>query len=154
MSKQLLAAIAATATLVAVPAAQAQDTGNLMVRARAVNLDSANKDGTGVGLSINNKVLPEVDFTYFFSPNLAAELSQGEGQVDGDRGFADATFTRGNSDDFGGVPRLGKGNDAFGDVTAQLNFESIALFVGHGAEFDGNTGHPVNAAHSLGGLLT
>ena len=49
---------------------------------------------------------------------------------------------------------MGKGNDAFGDVTAQLNFESIALFVGHGAEFDGNTGHPVNAAHSLGGLLT
>jgi outer membrane protein len=39
-----------------------------------VHLDSANKDGTGLGLSINNKWLPEVDISYFFSPNLAAEL--------------------------------------------------------------------------------
>ncbi|OGB74091.1 MAG: hypothetical protein A3G82_15790, partial [Burkholderiales bacterium RIFCSPLOWO2_12_FULL_67_210] len=45
-----------------------------LVRARAVHLDSANKDTTGLGLEINNKWLPEVDFTYFLSPNLAAEL--------------------------------------------------------------------------------
>jgi len=44
------------------------------VRVRAVHLDSANKDSTGLDLSINNKVIPEVDFTYFFSPALAAEL--------------------------------------------------------------------------------
>ena len=77
MKKQLIAAaIAAITTVAALPAAQAQDTGNLIVRARAVNLDSANKDNTvlPVILTINNKVLPEVDFTYFFTPNLAAEL--------------------------------------------------------------------------------
>jgi outer membrane protein len=54
--------------------AAGNDTGPWLVRARAVHLDSANKDNTGLGLTIDNKVLPEVDFTYFFTPNLAAEL--------------------------------------------------------------------------------
>ena len=45
-----------------------------MVRARAVHLDSANKDGTSLGLSINDKTMPEVDVTYFFNKNIAAEL--------------------------------------------------------------------------------
>jgi outer membrane protein len=53
--------------------AQAQNSPWL-VRVRAVNLDSSNKDSTGLGLSINNKVIPEVDISYFFTPNLAAEL--------------------------------------------------------------------------------
>lgn len=55
-------------------AVQAQDSGNWLVRARALYLDSANKDSTGFGLRINNKTFPEVDISYFFSPNLAAEL--------------------------------------------------------------------------------
>jgi outer membrane protein len=54
-------------------AAQAQQ-GPWLVRARVVNLDSANKDSTGLGLSVNNKVIPEVDVSYFFTPQLAAEL--------------------------------------------------------------------------------
>ncbi|MFG6458239.1 OmpW/AlkL family protein [Roseateles sp. BYS96W] len=66
-----LAAIAAVAF--ALQPAQA-DEGPLMVRVRALHLDSANKDSTGLGLSINNKTFPEVDFSYFFSPNIAAEL--------------------------------------------------------------------------------
>ena len=46
-----------------------------MVRARAVQLDMANENGTPVaGLGVNNKTIPEVDISYFFSPNLAAEL--------------------------------------------------------------------------------
>lgn len=45
-----------------------------MLRARAVHLDSANKDSTGLGLGINDKWLPEVDVSYFFTPNIAAEL--------------------------------------------------------------------------------
>jgi len=52
----------------------AQDSGNWLVRARALNLDSANKDNTGLDLSVNNKVFPEVDISYFLSPNLALEL--------------------------------------------------------------------------------
>ena len=66
----------ATALLLAGGNAFAQDfkAGDLLVRARAVHLDSSNKDSTGLGLTINNKTLPEVDFTHFFTPNLAAEL--------------------------------------------------------------------------------
>lgn len=64
----------AAALAAAVPVAHAQDSGSFIVRARAVHLDSANKDSTGLGLTINNKTLPEVDITYFLTPNLAAEL--------------------------------------------------------------------------------
>ncbi|WP_088282475.1 OmpW family protein [Ideonella sp. A 288] len=67
----LIALAAAAAFPVAV---QAQDTGNFLVRARATNLDSANKDSTPLGLTINDKTFLEVDFSYFFSPNFAAEL--------------------------------------------------------------------------------
>lgn len=71
MKKQLIA-LAATAALAAPMLAQAQDTGSWIVRARALHLDSANK---GIaGLSVNNKTFPEVDISYFFTPNLAAEL--------------------------------------------------------------------------------
>ena len=76
MSKTWIVPIAiAAAMAAAAPAADAQaEKGNFIVRARAVHLDSANKDSTGLGLTINNKTLPEVDISYFFSPNLAAEL--------------------------------------------------------------------------------
>lgn len=53
--------------------AQAQATP-WMVRVHALNLDSANKDGTPLDLTVNNKVFPEVDVSYFFTPNIAAEL--------------------------------------------------------------------------------
>jgi outer membrane protein len=48
--------------------------GPWLVRARAVHLNAANGDTTGLGLSINDKTLPEVDVSYFFTPNIAAEL--------------------------------------------------------------------------------
>ena len=54
--------------------AQGFQAGDVLVRARAVNLDSANKDSTGLDLSVNDKTIPEVDVSYFFSPNIAAEL--------------------------------------------------------------------------------
>jgi outer membrane protein len=72
-SRWIASAVAAAAVFATLPAA-AQDTGNWIVRARALYLDSANKDNTGLDLSVNNKTFPEVDITYFFSPNLAAEL--------------------------------------------------------------------------------
>lgn len=67
-----LAALAAT-TLTSMPV-MAQDTGSMIVRGRAVYLDAANKDSTGLDLSVNNKTIPEVDITYFLNPNLALEL--------------------------------------------------------------------------------
>jgi len=74
ITTKTLIALAAAGTLAAALPAQAQDTGNWIVRARAVQLNSANKDSTGLSLTINDKTLPEVDISYFFSPNLAAEL--------------------------------------------------------------------------------
>ena len=79
MKKQLIAA-AILSTLVSGAAFAQQTTeGPWMVRARAVHLDSANGGSTNVGgsdlgLSINNKWIPEVDVSYFFSPNVAVEL--------------------------------------------------------------------------------
>ena len=64
----------AAASLVSTQAfAQAKE-GPWMVRVRAVSLSSANTDTTGLSLSVNDIVLPEVDISYFFSANLAAEL--------------------------------------------------------------------------------
>lgn len=74
MSKRWMALLAAATLVPAVQAQAAADAGDWIVRGRVVALDSANKDSTGLGLSINNKLIPEVDITYFFSPNLAAEL--------------------------------------------------------------------------------
>lgn len=71
--KWILAAVAA-ACLPLGAQAQADDKGNWIVRGRALYLDSANKDNTGLDLSVNNKTFPEVDITYFLSPNLALEL--------------------------------------------------------------------------------
>lgn len=73
MKKTLLAIAALTALTSGAAMAQQQD-GNWMVRVRAVHIDSANKDSTGLGLSINNKTIPEFDISYFFTPNFAAEL--------------------------------------------------------------------------------
>ncbi|MCI1190638.1 outer membrane beta-barrel protein [Calidifontimicrobium sp. SYSU G02091] len=67
-------AAAAIAAATAVAPVQAQDSGNWIVRARALYLDPANKDNTGLDLSVNDKTFPEIDITYFFTPNLAAEL--------------------------------------------------------------------------------
>lgn len=50
------------------------------IRARAVNINPADKSDPvgGVGpadqITVSNKTIPEVDITYFLSPNLAAEL--------------------------------------------------------------------------------
>lgn len=65
---------AAAALLPAAASAAGDDTGTFLVRARAVYLQSANKDSSGLDLSINDKTLPELDLSYFFTPNVATEL--------------------------------------------------------------------------------
>ncbi len=75
MKSSTLAAAAALATLVAALPAAAQDSGNYIVRLRATNLRSANTNHTTVpGLTINDKTIPELDLSMFFTPNIAAEL--------------------------------------------------------------------------------
>ena len=74
MKKQVIAAAALCALVSGAAFAQQAKEGPFMVRARAVSLNSANGDTTGLGLSIDNKWIPEVDISYFLSKNLAVEL--------------------------------------------------------------------------------
>jgi len=68
-------ALAMTTAAAALPGpALAQQAGPWLVRLRAVNLDSADKDDTGLDLALSSKVIPEVDISYFFTPQFAAEL--------------------------------------------------------------------------------
>ena len=72
--RKILFAAAALMTLSAGSVLAQEANSPWMLRARAVHLDSANKDSTGLNLSVNNKTMPEVDVSYFFTPNVAAEL--------------------------------------------------------------------------------
>ena len=74
MKKQVIAAAVLCSLVSGAVLAQQAKEGPFMVRARAVSLNSANGDTTGLGLSIDNKWIPEVDISYFLSKNLAVEL--------------------------------------------------------------------------------
>jgi outer membrane protein len=68
-------AIAAGLAVPMLAQAQSFKAGDLLMRARVVNIDTANKDSIDAAdITVSNKTIPEVDFTYFLSPNLAAEL--------------------------------------------------------------------------------
>jgi len=81
---RMIVAAAALAAAAAPQFAAAQDTGNYLVRVRATNLQSSNDNNTqlkntmqSLGFDhaeINNKWIPELDLSYFFTPNIAAEL--------------------------------------------------------------------------------
>lgn len=73
MKKSLLAAAVLCALTSGAAMAQ-QAEGPWMVRARAAFLQSANGDSAGLGTTINDKWLPELDISYFFTKNVAAEL--------------------------------------------------------------------------------
>ncbi|MDR0440537.1 MAG: outer membrane beta-barrel protein [Candidatus Accumulibacter sp.] len=75
-----LAALAFALCLGAPVLAQQASEGNWMVRARAVSLDFDNGQRSGLPIGGTTKVeandrwIPEVDISYFFTPNIAAEL--------------------------------------------------------------------------------
>lgn len=79
MINKVLVAALAVAGLVSTGVVYADDSG-FMVRARAVSIswDNGNKDGldtVGVGqVEAKDRWIPEVDISYFFTKNLAAEL--------------------------------------------------------------------------------
>lgn len=79
MKKTLLAVAALCAMTSGAAMAQQQD-GKWQVRVRAVHIDSDNGGSTNVagvgdlGLSVSNKTIPELDISYYFTPNFAAEL--------------------------------------------------------------------------------
>lgn len=78
MKMKFAMVLLAAAGVLSATAAQAE--GPLLVRARAVYLDYDNKntqglDEVGVGkVGADNLWIPEVDFSYFFTKNIAAEL--------------------------------------------------------------------------------
>jgi outer membrane protein len=79
--KKMLAMTVSTAFILAAGVAQAQQEGNWLVRARAVNVDTANKSDPIAALAVpkdaihvSNKTIPEVDISYFITKNLATEL--------------------------------------------------------------------------------
>ena len=78
MKKAVMAVIAVTMGMLA-GQASAQES-NWLVRARAVHIDPADKadpvGGAGASdrISVESKTIPEVDISYFFTKNIAAEL--------------------------------------------------------------------------------
>ena len=74
------ATLLAMALASALPAMAQQADGNWMIRGRAVNLDFHNGQADGLPLSGSTKIeaadrwIPEVDISYFFTKNIAAEL--------------------------------------------------------------------------------
>lgn len=75
MKKTMLAAALGLVMVGGSALAQTSGDSPWLLRFRATNLDMANKNGTPVaGLAVNDKAIPEVDISYFFSPNVAAEL--------------------------------------------------------------------------------
>lgn len=76
--KSLILPVALAAGLLSSAPLQAQE-GPWMVRLRAVSLQPADKSDAAAGLPadaihVSSKTIPEVDFSYFFTKNLAAEL--------------------------------------------------------------------------------
>lgn len=68
-------------SLIALPAQAQEAQGNWLVRARAVRIDPSNhSDAIGAlaipadAITVNDKTIPEIDITYFFTPNIATEL--------------------------------------------------------------------------------
>ncbi len=79
MSKLITAAAVLATLTLSTSAAMAQESP-WQVRARAVYLDPADKSAPVAGagasdrLTVSDKTIPEVDISYFFTPNWAAEL--------------------------------------------------------------------------------
>ncbi|OZA11665.1 MAG: OmpW family protein, partial [Hydrogenophilales bacterium 17-62-8] len=71
MKSTLLAA----ALIVALPAAAIAD-DNWMMRARAINI-APDVSSSVAGLDVSSEWVPEVDFTYFLTPNIGMELILG-----------------------------------------------------------------------------
>lgn len=74
MKKTLLAVAAVCALTSGAAWAQQKAEGPWLVRVRAVNLQPQVSDSTGLDLTVDNKWIPEVDVSYFFTKNIAAEL--------------------------------------------------------------------------------
>ena len=73
MKKIIGLAVLVGTALGAAPSAQAAD-GPWMVRGRVLSFQADNGNDPDIGVEVKDKVFPEVDITYFFTKNIAAEL--------------------------------------------------------------------------------
>lgn len=77
---KIVAVLAVAAVALLAHEAWAQEQSPWLLRARAVRIDTANKSdpvgGAGASdrLTVSDKTIPEVDISYFFNRNIAAEL--------------------------------------------------------------------------------
>ncbi len=77
MSKKVVAGLGLiAASMFASETATAQQAGDLFVRARAIYVAPHESATTSIGgtVDIDNKVVPELDFTYFVADNIGIEL--------------------------------------------------------------------------------
>lgn len=82
MKNGLTLTVLGAALCTSLPLMAQQAEGNWLVRGRAVQIDTANKSSTGPlgaalpknAIDVSDKLIPELDITYFFTKNIAAEL--------------------------------------------------------------------------------
>lgn len=77
MHNKVLVSLLVAAGLLSSAAVQAADAGSFMVRVRAVhvNFDNGQSDLVDVlDIKADDRWIPEIDLSYFFTPNIAAEL--------------------------------------------------------------------------------
>lgn len=143
--RRILLGLAVLATIN--PMAAYAEAGDWVVRVRAVNV-SPNEDsdlgktlnenlglGTvispGADLAVSDKVIPELDISYYFTKNIAAELILATGTKHNVRVKNDALATVGNQD-------LGSVNLLPPTLTAQWHFnpdQKIDPYVGAGVNY-------------------
>ena len=73
---RMIGLVLAAAMICASGAASAKDAGDLLVRLRGIGVlpDESGTTNIGGDVDIGNAYVPELDFTYFFTSNIAAEL--------------------------------------------------------------------------------
>ena len=80
MKKTMTAALAVSFLGLFATEAMAQEASPWLVRVRAVHIDPSDKSDQILGagpsdrVTVSSKTIPEVDISYFFTPNIAAEL--------------------------------------------------------------------------------
>ncbi|XBQ14907.1 MAG: OmpW family outer membrane protein [Oceanicaulis sp.] len=80
MKRLLVTAAAAAMTVTGLAAPAHADKGDWLFRLRAINVtpdESASIDPIGGDVDIDTSIVPELDITYFFADNFAAELILG-----------------------------------------------------------------------------
>lgn len=72
MQKRVLMVMAASALFASSSVFAAA--GDWVVRVRAVNVDPQSSSSPVTGVDVSSEVIPEIDFNYFFTDNVAAKL--------------------------------------------------------------------------------